>query len=1349
MAGTAGALGLAAAVPIPVQAEELSRAAQLRQRFEVLKTEASEALGQAAGIRDDWPARFACPPEEPNKEGEEAEIRQVRSRIGRALLELRQIDDARLLLGRAGEGQVSQGAKAGLLEGLFGKGAAQRDLIDETEIADLRQTLENARSGLERIARELAARPATRQDCDPRRDPIAAITWNAPSRRPGTNVNAAVSATTRSGAPVNISAVTVIGIDEIGTAGLVGGLGTANATYGFRIADVRRHGPFTLYVEVSGVPVGAPAGSPPISHRIRVTYDVANAPPVIVSAPTIEPAEPGESLTLSGQLVVRDSNADSRNVRELRQAAISLSGHPAGLETVPGDAFSRFQRVRLVSHDPGTGEYVFDIERPAAARDIHPHGTHSTEIIVTDAKGAEARKTVDIRIENVAPELTYTIRPRRHFHSGDGQMVTIAGRVRDRNGADDIAELELDASRAGGTRYTLGSGTIRRRSQGASEDGFGWETVPQSFGHTDERGEHPITGEARDGGAPEQGRPDPLKDVRDSSITVTNLAPEIGAIGFLTNFQMIPGRKEVCPRDLIRVGAQVEDPEGDALRVEAVIVETGETTELAREPGARTYTGHVLAPARPGNYTIEFRVVESDRVDPQSAARSIELIVKPCGPGEEEEEQPPIGAVDDLPPITVAGPPGSEVKVTTPAPALPGETPVWWNDVFQYARLLKYAALVDDLNLVLGGPTKGLPITLGVLDLFYKDMILGAPAQLLEDGGGGGGDPDDCGFGDGEGPVFNERLSANVLLRDVLYDAFEESLFEFLETEGANAPPDAVQVEIDREYEEWIDREFGERAVSDAAPAAQEVASAERARLQSKFDDLAERQSRIGNAIRNINEAIEAVDDPGDRARLRGQKAELEGYADAISQESTDLATRLNGLDADRMNARTELRTEISQRVNQAASEAIAGIIGEDASLQDIKDNVTWGTRWLSLGSKMQYETSRTTRTADRELAAAGVKLEIVEGLLDQAAPGTDTHDILNEMKQRYERQKTAAEQLLGANAALSAAGYVSDVGLIVSGGLLAKGLTTLIGKTTAATLGQQASARVVTAVSETGITQLAKNALGRGGAEAAAATGTSAVATQATSRVAQESLEAAANASRTGALTRTLENAGMKLSDEIETVGEMLRRLADDVPDGTSLRQAATEIERLAAEQFGGNQWRALEHLESLVLDDVLQIPRTPVTEAVAQAMDDAVYRARQFTKPLTDWVDDVLFESGSGAQWVAAVPFLVALLAQEGSAAEPAQAKIGSSGRAKLSPEARIDLSGETLELAGGGHTLATMSVAEILASQPPAAQLQWQLEIEKQKYSGIILRGARLGTVPNNDFCRIKKGGEPGEE
>ena len=660
--GTAAAAAIICVAPAAMaQATPIARATAIIDEAIAINAEVAGIRLQMNQLEQSLPAAYACPPGTPNRAGDRTSLANLKtqstglsSRAARLQRDFEALRDERGVTGEAGARSMS--SRSFTMENVTTTRRAVQRL--SSEMSALGQLIEN--------------RSLTEAECQGTADPINSITFNAPSAEPGRRVNVAISAKTASGKNVNISAVNFSGVTQFATVQNVRTPGgAAGAT--FKIDDIRRQGPFSGRVSVTGTPVGSPAGAAGTTHSQAFTYTVANAAPEIVSMPAAPSAKPGDDVSLDGQIVILDRNADTQNTREVTAANIKLDGHPAGLLTTPDNAYAANLRVTNGQHDPATGQYTYTVKRSATAKYPHPHGVFPTSLTVKDRMGKSVSSSFDITIENVAPEASFTAprAPENAFHSGDGESLTVKGRVKDANGRADIKSIEIDATAAGGAQYKMFDGVKTLDVKPAGDDGVTFTIEPETFRHTDNSGRHTILGVTADDGAPEQGVA-AVPTTFDTFITVGNEPPVIGAIGFMTGTEMIV-LKRVCPGDPITVGAVVKDPEGDALKVTATILPGGAPQELQRAAGSSTYKGVIIAPDTPGEYTVRYDAVEKATNAPKKHDRAMELTVLVC---EEVEEPPKVAlgvdpvAEDKAPEIAMGGetqaeaPAGNPVSIT-------------------------------------------------------------------------------------------------------------------------------------------------------------------------------------------------------------------------------------------------------------------------------------------------------------------------------------------------------------------------------------------------------------------------------------------------------------------------------------------------------------------------------------------------------------------------------------------------------------------------------------------------------------------------------------------------------------
>ncbi|MFN3232046.1 MAG: hypothetical protein ACE363_07775 [Alphaproteobacteria bacterium] len=637
---------------------------QLRDRFDTVQREVAKILRDIERTQNGFQATYNCPPSQTKKQDND-DLNQINGRINAVAAQLGGrgrspgIAEQNEALGTAGEGQ-------GLDRFLQDRAAGDTLTIPESLIQQALRDIQTARNNLGRARQDLNSRPKTARECEARFDPIGSITWAPGTGDPGAQINSTVSATTRSGKAVTITAVTA-NVSPVSTGGAnIGGLGGAAVNVGFKIDDVKRQGPHTLTITVTGRPAGMPAsaGTTTSTHRVS-GYRVNNVAPTITTLPTGPVKEPGEALSFDGQLVVVDRNADDQNANELTAGKITFQGHPPELDTNPGNAFQTNTQARKVgAHNPTTGTYTFEITRKANAKKPHKHGKFPVTIRIEDKEGRSVTSSpIDITIKNVAPQCTLKVSPKRKYHANDGIPVVLSGSVSDENGKDDIEKIEVDARQAGGGLYTKANGNLVLTDDGDS--GFTFVTNPDKFGHPNARGTYPIPAFAEDNGAPEQGQNTPEKGTCDKDIEVGNDPPRGSGSGYI--YDIKPGdQRIICPNEVFRAGAIFVDPEGDPLAVEAEIGEmkAGQFVGTGRvpmtgSPGSNTYIADLRAPAKPGTYVIRFYAKETNQNPPLSAEQEIALVVSPC-PGEETamidpRTQPPVEDEDKPEPPALCG----------------------------------------------------------------------------------------------------------------------------------------------------------------------------------------------------------------------------------------------------------------------------------------------------------------------------------------------------------------------------------------------------------------------------------------------------------------------------------------------------------------------------------------------------------------------------------------------------------------------------------------------------------------------------------------------------------------------
>lgn len=1046
-------------------ADAKSPAQALRDSFDLWAQQVNVLRVDIDVLKKSFLSRYECPPATPNKDSPHAKLDEFQQRRFALAQTGNHIDELRTLYGKAGEGQVYAGLTSGPI------------YITDEEWKAASDMLKAIGPAIGEAKGDLAARPRTDAECYPGSDPIKTITVTAPSAPPGAVVNATVSATTFSGKRVNITTLVVNGVDAIGSLTNVGA--GAPAPFTFKIAQTRRQGPFALNVRVTGTPVvaaGAPT-PPPSTATTFFSYDVMNVAPVIESAPAGPSAEPGDALVVDGEITLVDQNADDNNVDEVMAMLVGFGGHPAGLETLPGEAFKSFSTATRLSHDPATGRYVFKVSRSATARSPHMHGVFQTTVRARDRRGAEGASPIDFTVKNVQPEASMTIAPGKFFHSGDNKPVTLTGYVRDANGANDIETISIDAQDAGGGLYTKANGGLALVKTG---DGSGhtFKTKPESFKHTDVENQHKIISLATDNGAPETGAPATTTDFS-GLIFVGNETPTMTAYGYVQNAGFGES-KRVCPGELLFIGADSKDAEDDKLKVIATIMPGGAKTQLFQDYSGATYLGAIAAPQAPGQYTIRFEATETDTLKKKFIIKTIELTVDPCDKNQPRQASGvmPDGGVT----VQLGGAAGAIVKLAPQQdPALPTDPVPDVTSIAGATALLDIASFYQQLAEAFGftpDPNLTLLALEKLADRKNLEESLGPKRALMDSTTGPDGT---CGFGPGLGASLDFGPLPPIDWKNLIN---EEAAEEYGVSDWRFGWEDRFS------FSDWFDHEF-EPSLSAPAVDPKAALAAEKARLEGQakaYEDKIATYQTILTDFSNQLQTARDNEDAGEIKRLAAIVADVNATMDALNVALTPIYEQLTTLEAPKAAEIDARRAALGQLINEMAGEAIAERFGWDESLQNAKTNVTWGSRWLLTGSRMQYETDRTTRMADRELAAAEEKLKAVNTLLETAAPGSVDYQILTGWKTMYEGQRDGAQAMLDANATLTGVGYGVDVVLLLSGGKLVQlGERAVVAGATRAFSAQTAE-RIIVNTTQRGLIDLTRGALGRGGAQAAGA---------------------------------------------------------------------------------------------------------------------------------------------------------------------------------------------------------------------------------------------------------------------
>lgn len=506
-------------------------------------------------------------------------------------------------------------------------------------------------------------------------DHVASVVINAPTLKPGEAGMVTVSALNQLGSAFPLSAATITGLGAVmpdGSSEPAAAITGTTATFAFTAAQPRGDGAYPLSVRIV-----TDRSTGLLTGLNTAVVTVLNVAPVLQSVtPSGAEADPGEMLELGQARVhVIDDNADARHANEVAARSLTIA-HPGGLETTP--LFDNADGARQVSFDAGSGSYVFEFSRNGKVAEPHAHGSWPATVSIVDDNGQVATGAVNLDVNDVAPTVTTSTVTPQFVHRGDARRINVTARFGDRNGVDDIAAADIDATAAGGGTYTLLNGLTEL---GRGEDWIEVQ-IAAPFGHTDAVGQHPIAVAVRDEAA--EGR---LADF----LSVGNVAPETFGHGYITGFDpateaaslaTFTPAKGVCPNQPFRAGVIAGDPEGDALSVIGTIVETGAQGTFRNSSG-RIWIVDMRAPGTPGPYTIRIDVSE---IPPDKAAVvTMPLEVVPCEAVDDEQR---LAIADPVTPGDVALAPrdessqlllgsfaGTRVRPADPSESGPGSGP--------------------------------------------------------------------------------------------------------------------------------------------------------------------------------------------------------------------------------------------------------------------------------------------------------------------------------------------------------------------------------------------------------------------------------------------------------------------------------------------------------------------------------------------------------------------------------------------------------------------------------------------------------------------------------------------------
>jgi YD repeat-containing protein len=240
------------------------------------------------------------------------------------------------------------------------------------------------------------------------------------------------------------------------------------------------------------------------------------------------------------------------------------------------------------------------------------------------------------------------------------------------------------------------------------------------------------------------------------------------------------------------------------------------------------------------------------------------------------------------------------------------------------------------------------------------------------------------------------------------------------------------QVEEDRKWQAENRAQTDEKL----AAIADEQAAAERRALQREEAFELRRQKR--QAKEEMNELDGRIQDAhanGDLIEAR----KLEKEHDKLNESTSHLFDPTEA-DLQKMAQKDELRNKLVDEISGQARSIAKSELQETEGRQELKETVVGKTKYLSIGSRMQEETARTTRLADREKAFSEAKIQLIENRMESDKTTPEEKKILKNMLDLAESQKAGADTLLSDNATITAVGYGADVAILATGGLAGAG---------------------------------------------------------------------------------------------------------------------------------------------------------------------------------------------------------------------------------------------------------------------------------------------------------------------
>ena len=304
------------------------------------------------------------------------------------------------------------------------------------------------------------------------------------------------------------------------------------------------------------------------------------------------------------------------------------------------------------------------------------------------------------------------------------------------------------------------------------------------------------------------------------------------------------------------------------------------------------------------------------------------------------------------------------------------------------------------------------------------------------------------------------------------YEQREREIKEAKGREELREKQDVARRKQEEEDRTWAAKQRKELEAK-LAVIREEQAEADKKALQRK------EEYELRTKRRDAEEKMKGLDEKIQDAYARGDKKEarrLEGEHDRVHDSTMHLFehTEKEKKEMERkQQVRNDLVDEITGHARRLAQmETDAGIA------QDLKEDITAGTKWVSIGSEMQQQTAKTTRIADREKAFAEAKQKLIEERLADPKTTAEEKKVLRDMMDLADLQKAGAERLLSDNAQITAVGYAVDAALLATGGI----------GNLAASVGTKAAVKVAaTAAAKRAFSEAVAGGLSRGAAQRAA----------------------------------------------------------------------------------------------------------------------------------------------------------------------------------------------------------------------------------------------------------------------